>query len=186
MVYLIVWFIDLTIWPRNVLVDSNVGSTVGGALAFPDLPLATPLQNHLFYSIMLEKCQKTNFKREDVFRILIRKAADFAYCLQLLLYCCNINEIRERQDILVPTFSGLWLILYCYPAGSPCLSLMCSTMVIRAVEFSSKGYKIRKSFAWVRQLLNFENWCNGEVSKSAKIWLSKSIFLVKKLEAHYL
>ena len=81
-----------------------------GALAFPDPPLATPLQSHLFYSIMLEKCQKTNFKRPDVFRILIRKADDFAYCLQLLLYCCKINEIRERQDILVPTFSGLWLI----------------------------------------------------------------------------
>ena len=30
-----------------------------------------------------------------------------------------------------------------------------------------------------RKLLNFENWCSGEVSKSAKIWLSKSIFYVK-------
>ena len=30
-----------------------------------------------------------------------------------------------------------------------------------------------------RKLLNFENWVNGEVSKSAKIWLSKSIFYVK-------
>ena len=93
---------------------------------------------------MLEKCQKTNFKRADVFRILIRKTADFAYCLQLLLYCCNINEIRERQDILVPTFSGLWLILYCYPAGSPCLSLMCSTMVIRIVEFASGGTEFER------------------------------------------
>ena len=27
-----------------------------------------------------------------------------------------------------------------------------------------------------RKLLNFEHWVNGEVSKSAKIWLSKSIF----------
>ena len=27
--------------------------------------------------------------------------------------------------------------------------------------------------------LNFVNWCNWEVSKSAKIWLSKSIFYVK-------
>ena len=27
--------------------------------------------------------------------------------------------------------------------------------------------------------LNFGNWCNGEVSKSAKILLSKSIFYVK-------
>ena len=30
-----------------------------------------------------------------------------------------------------------------------------------------------------RKLLNFENWCNEEVSKSALIWLSKSIFYVK-------
>ena len=30
-----------------------------------------------------------------------------------------------------------------------------------------------------RKLLNFEKWVNGEVSKSAKIWLSKSIFYVK-------
>ena len=30
-----------------------------------------------------------------------------------------------------------------------------------------------------RKLLNFENWVNGEVSKSTKIWLSKSIFYVK-------
>ena len=30
-----------------------------------------------------------------------------------------------------------------------------------------------------RKILNFENWVNGEVSKSTKIWLSKSIFYVK-------
>ena len=29
------------------------------------------------------------------------------------------------------------------------------------------------------KLLNFEFWINGELSKSAKIWLSKSIFYVK-------
>ena len=32
-----------------------------------------------------------------------------------------------------------------------------------------------------RKLLNFEFWINGELSQSAKIWLSKSIFYVKKL-----
>ena len=30
-----------------------------------------------------------------------------------------------------------------------------------------------------RKWLNFEFWINGELSKSAKIWLSKSIFYVK-------
>ena len=29
------------------------------------------------------------------------------------------------------------------------------------------------------KLLNFKNWCNGEVLKSAKIQLSKSIFDIK-------
>ena len=51
-----------------------------------------------------------------------------------------------------------------------------------------------------RKLLNFKNWVNGEVSKSAKIWHSKSIFYAKNhwnlsnffslkninLEAHFL
>ena len=32
-----------------------------------------------------------------------------------------------------------------------------------------------------RILLNFEFWINGELSKSDKIWLSKSIFYVKKV-----
>ena len=30
-----------------------------------------------------------------------------------------------------------------------------------------------------RKVLNFEFWINGELLKSAKIWLSKSIFYVK-------
>ena len=33
-----------------------------------------------------------------------------------------------------------------------------------------------------RKLLNFENLLNREVSKSAKIWLSKSIFYVEKYQ----
>jgi hypothetical protein len=46
-------------------------------------------------------------------------------------------------------------------------------MVIQVIEFSSGVYKIRK------KVLNFENLSNGEVSKSAKIKLSKSIAYVK-------
>ena len=45
------------------------------------------------------------------------------------------------------------------------------------------GHKIRKVFPKnqhnQRKLLNFENWFNGKVSKSAKIGLSKSIFYLK-------
>jgi hypothetical protein len=47
-------------------------------------------------------------------------------------------------------------------------------MAIPVVEFSSEVYKIRKFF-WLKincsrmKSLNFANWCNGEVSKSAEI-----------------
>ena len=56
-------------------------------------------------------------------------------------------------------------------------------MAIRVVEFPNGGKKIErvlpKNQHTQRKLLNFENWVNGEVSKSAKILLSKSIFYVK-------
>ena len=56
-------------------------------------------------------------------------------------------------------------------------------MVIRVVEFLSGGTNLErflpKNQHIKRKLLNFENWCNREVSKSAKILLSKSIFYVK-------
>ena len=54
------------------------------------------------------------------------------------------------------------------------------SMAIQVVEFSNGGYKIRKIFAHTqRRLLNFEFWIIGELSKSAKIGLSQSIFYVK-------
>ena len=48
-------------------------------------------------------------------------------------------------------------------------------MAVPVVEFSREGYKIRKVF-FARNQPNFENCSNGEVSKSVKIGLSKSIF----------
>ena len=46
-------------------------------------------------------------------------------------------------------------------------------MAMRVVEFSSGGTKLErfllKNQDTRRKLLNFENWCSGEVSKSAKI-----------------
>ena len=46
-------------------------------------------------------------------------------------------------------------------------------MVIRVVEFSRGGKKLEiflpKNQHNQRKLLNFEYWCNGEVSNSAKI-----------------
>ena len=56
-------------------------------------------------------------------------------------------------------------------------------MAIQVVEFLSREYKNGKIFPknqyTERKLLNFENWINGKLSKSAKISLSKSIFYVK-------
>ena len=46
-----------------------------------------------------------------------------------------------------------------------------SVMVIQVVEFSSGGSKLErvlpKNQHTLRKFLNFENWCDGEVSKSA-------------------
>ena len=57
------------------------------------------------------------------------------------------------------------------------------SMAVRVVEFSNGGSKLErflpKNQHTQRELMNFENWVNGEVSNSAKIWLSKSIFYVK-------
>ena len=61
--------------------------------------------------------------------------------------------------------------------------IMC-IMAIGVVKFSRKWYKIRKVFGQKincshMKSLNFANWCNGEVSKSAKSWIPKSIFYFK-------
>ena len=56
-------------------------------------------------------------------------------------------------------------------------------MAVRVVEFSKGDTKLArflpKNQHTQRKLLNFENWVNEEVSKSAKILLSNSIFYVK-------
>ena len=55
-------------------------------------------------------------------------------------------------------------------------------MAIRVVEFLDVGYKIRKTFAdestYQKEIIEFLTLINGELSKSAKIWLSKSIWYV--------
>ena len=55
-----------------------------------------------------------------------------------------------------------------------------SIMAIRVVEFSMGDTKLArflpKNQHTQRKLLNFQFWINGELSKSDKILLSKSIF----------
>ena len=56
-------------------------------------------------------------------------------------------------------------------------------MAIWVVEFSNGGDKVKKIFAsestYSKEIIEFWELVNGEVSKSAKIWLSKSIFYDK-------
>ena len=56
-------------------------------------------------------------------------------------------------------------------------------MAIRVMDFSNLERFLPKNQHTQRKLLNFENWVNGEVSKSAKIRLSKSIFYVNVSES---
>ena len=72
-------------------------------------------------------------------------------------------------------------------------TLFCSMMLICELLYTVWQYKswsfqtvatksetfLPKNRHTQSELLNFENWVNGEVSKSAKIWLSKLIFYVK-------
>ena len=57
-------------------------------------------------------------------------------------------------------------------------------MAMQVVEYSREGYKFERFLAknqlQSKKLPNLENWSSGELSKSAKILLSKSIFYVKK------
>jgi hypothetical protein len=68
----------------------------------------------------------------------------------------GINECKKQNDLICNLFNF---------------------MLIRVVKFPREGYKIRnilpKSQHTQRKLLNFENWCSGELSKLANILVSK-------------
>ena len=67
---------------------------------------------------------------------------------------------------------------------APCVQLPLSTSckkVIYLVWYRKLERFLPRNQHTQRKLLNFENPCNGEVSKSAKMQLSKSIFYVKNL-----
>ena len=48
-------------------------------------------------------------------------------------------------------------------------------MATPVMEFQVWGYKIRKIFAEKSTLLNFENWCNGELSNIGHHFSNKVI-----------
>ena len=91
-------------------------------------------------------------------------------------YCQFKRQCLRKKCLSFGTFLS-WQILII-------LFEWLAVMAIPVVEFSRQGYKISKYY-WLRincspmKSLNFVDWCNGEVSKSAQFWLSKSIFYVK-------
>ena len=75
----------------------------------------------------------------------------------------NLTRPNINSSALLATVSKVWQYgLWSFQTGGTKLE-----------RFSPKNQDTQ------RKLLDFENWVNGEVSKSAKIWLSKSIFYVK-------
>ena len=68
-----------------------------------------------------------------------------------------------------------------WPRSATFFSLrhMCVLWQYGLWTFQTGGTILPKNQHTQRKSLNFQNWVNGEVSKSAKIWLSKSIFCVK-------
>jgi len=89
----------------------------------------------------------------------------------------HTSETTAQSQLQLSTASVFGIkSVQCWRTLMPC-------MAIRVVEFSNGEYKIRKFLSknqhTQRKLLNFENWVNGEVSKSVKIWLSKSNFYVE-------
>ena len=61
-------------------------------------------------------------------------------------------------------------------------------MVLWVVEFSSGGIKLEKVLLKneniQRKIFNFDNWCNGKMSKSSKTGVSKSVFYIKNYQNH--
>ena len=93
-------------------------------------------------------------KMKSIFELFTKQNIGFRFVLFLRVQTlCMIHEIWSNACNAFPVKNCLY--------GRT--SFM-STMAILVVEFSS---------------LNIANWCNGEVPKSAKIWLSKSIFYIK-------
>ena len=90
--------------------------------------------------------------------------------IEILLICkgdCNLGVVhRILLELSCEMYHGMFRLwqngLFCFQAGYTKLE-----------RFLSKNQHTQ------RKLLNFENWSNGEVSKSAKIQFSKPIFYIK-------
>ena len=111
--------------------------------------------------------------------------------------CCGAGAMDLANPLLACTRVGFWLpaqfsgnreiIHYSWTFDlKPSSSYRCYCCILWQYGFWSFQAGCTKLERFLpknqhtqRKLLNFENWVNGEVSKSAKIWLSNSIFYVK-------
>ena len=119
----------------------------------------------------------------------ISSVFDFAQPASWAKFKTEPNINKSKLIPLKKTVYALWYLFQClwsepFPAQLICFCFWwLVTMAIPVMEFQVLGYKIRKIFPQnlhiKRKLLNFKNCCSWEVSKSAKIWHSKSIFYVK-------
>ena len=78
-------------------------------------------------------------------------------------------------------FVTVWISLICWPLRTSNTYYL--LWQYRLSSFQAGYTKLErflpKNQHTRREWLNFENWCNGEVSKSGKIWLLNSIFYIK-------
>ena len=110
---------------------------------------------------------------------------DFLVKMNLVLECGThkfhkVYYVTSRLSVHGKAKSYYYLLLINNWLDGPCVML---SMAIRVVEFSNGGGTklerfLPKNQHTQRKLLKFKNWVNGEISKRAKIWLSKSILYV--------
>ena len=83
---------------------------------------------------------------------------------------CNFIATNYKMHYIVVNYD---LILCVVCQSSVIFRMGMQNMVVQVVEFSSGGTKferfLSKNQHTRRNLLKFENWCNGEVSKCALI-----------------
>ena len=96
---------------------------------------------------------------------------------------CSISKARnmpcfdicwsEMLSQIQSSITSIW-----FPWPRKILSIRIRTLwQYRLWSFLGRVTKLKWFLA--KSQLKFANWCNGDVSKSAEIWLSKSIFYVK-------
>ena len=127
------------------------------------------------YGIWLSKCNIFTFLMVRQLKIVNANIGPINLNTKLGIKINSFSIVQLKCRLLTNQNTGRLIIV----ESTPITPMAWYYIVIRVVEFSSVGYKIRKNkkeLTYHRKSLNFENWCNGEVSKSDKIWLSKSIF----------